>query len=281
MIKKCSQFSSGEAISKYGLVPAMTSCTRWWHRLPESLEHMLAFIYTAYSMMALLYETVSTFEDTWIECLGDLGRYRMAIEDDEPKDREVWSSVARFWYNKAADKSPNVGRLYHHLAILARPYTIEQLSLYMRSLTCVTPFESARGSILTLFNPIVIDDAKIQAHKVDNATKLKSDLLKPARELYDRLPEDFVIRGQLDRQRWAKKIVQGLSSIHEAGFLQGDFTPILPGGRFEDVLIHIDERWDDFLSMAPRPTAKTLRLGVQINSVCLRSPTLEALLTDR
>ena len=40
------------------------------HRLPDSLEHMLAFIYIAYSMMALLYETVSTFEDTWIECLG-------------------------------------------------------------------------------------------------------------------------------------------------------------------------------------------------------------------
>ncbi|CAD6581792.1 MAG: hypothetical protein ASARMPREDX12_000668 [Alectoria sarmentosa] len=125
------------------------------HRLPQSLEHMLAFIYIAYSMMALLYETVSTFEDTWIECLGDLGRYRMAIEDDEPKDREVWSNVARFWYNKAADKSPNVGRLYHHLAILARPYTLEQLSLYTRSLTCVTPFESAKGSIMTLFNPIL------------------------------------------------------------------------------------------------------------------------------
>ena len=42
------------------------------HRLPESLEHMLAFIYIAYSMMALLYETVPAFEDTWIECLGML-----------------------------------------------------------------------------------------------------------------------------------------------------------------------------------------------------------------
>src|SRR6202012_4691469 len=46
------------------------------HHLPYSLEHMLTFIYLAYSMMALLYETVPTFEDTWIECLGDLGRYR-------------------------------------------------------------------------------------------------------------------------------------------------------------------------------------------------------------
>lgn len=125
------------------------------HSLPESLDHMLAFIYIAYSMMALLYETVSTFEDTWIECLGDLGRYRMAIEDENSRDREVWSGVARFWYSKAADKSPNVGRLYHHLAILARPYTLQQLSFYTRSLTCVTPFESAKASIMTLFTPIL------------------------------------------------------------------------------------------------------------------------------
>ena len=79
----------------------------------------------------------------------------MAIEDDEPRDRETWSNVARFWYNKAADQTPTIGRLYHHLAILARPYSLEQLSLYTRSLTCVTPFESARGSIMTMFNPIL------------------------------------------------------------------------------------------------------------------------------
>ncbi|KAH0543401.1 hypothetical protein FGG08_002259 [Glutinoglossum americanum] len=110
------------------------------HRLPDSLEHMLAFIYSAYSMMALLYETVPTFEDTWIECLGDLGRYRMAIEDDCIEDREVWTRVARFWCSKAADKSPTVGRLYHHLAILARPNALQQLYYYTRSLSCVQPF---------------------------------------------------------------------------------------------------------------------------------------------
>ena len=54
------------------------------HRLPESRDHMLAFIYIAYSMMALLYETVPAFENTWVECLGDLGRYRMAVEADDP-----------------------------------------------------------------------------------------------------------------------------------------------------------------------------------------------------
>lgn len=114
---------------------------------------MLAFIYIAYSMMALLYETVTAFEDTWIECLGDLGRYRMAIEDVDRHDREVWSGVARFWYSKAADRNPHIGRLYHHLAILARPGSLEQLSYYTRSLTCIQPFTTARSSILTVFKP--------------------------------------------------------------------------------------------------------------------------------
>ncbi|KAK2005908.1 hypothetical protein LZ32DRAFT_545056 [Colletotrichum eremochloae] len=104
-------------------------------------------------MMALLYETVPTFEDTWIECLGDLGRYRMAIEDDNLKDREVWTSVSRHWYSKASDKALTTGRLYHHLAILARPNALQQLFYYTKSLYVPIPFLSARESIITLFNP--------------------------------------------------------------------------------------------------------------------------------
>lgn len=125
------------------------------HRLPASLDHMLAFIYLAYSMMALLYETVPAFEDTWIECLGDLGRYRMAIEDDDIRDREVWTGVARHWYSKASDKAPTTGRLYHHLAILARPNALQQLFYYSKSLCVEIPFTSARESILTLFEPVL------------------------------------------------------------------------------------------------------------------------------
>ena len=125
------------------------------YRLPESLDYMLAFIYTAYSMMTLLYETVPAFANTWIECLGDLGRYRMAVEDDDRRDRETWSGVSRYWYKKAADMNPKVGRLAHHLAILSKPFTFEQLSLYLRALISIIPFESARTSILTLFNPVM------------------------------------------------------------------------------------------------------------------------------
>ncbi|TAQ85589.1 hypothetical protein B7494_g6095 [Chlorociboria aeruginascens] len=89
------------------------------HRLPASLDYMLALIYLAYSIMTVLYDTVPASADTWIECLGDLGRYRMAIDDDDTRDREVWTSVARHWYSEASDKAQTTGRLYHDLAILA------------------------------------------------------------------------------------------------------------------------------------------------------------------
>ncbi|KAK4243403.1 hypothetical protein C7999DRAFT_36275 [Corynascus novoguineensis] len=123
--------------------------------LPASREYMLTFIYLAYSMMALLYETVPAFEETWIECLGDLGRYRMAIEDNDIQDREVWTTVSRGWYSQASDKNPVVGRLYHHLAILARPNTWQQLFYYLKSLCVDIPFSSARESIMTLFEPLM------------------------------------------------------------------------------------------------------------------------------
>lgn len=122
-------------------------------------------------MMALLYETVPAFEDTWIECLGDLARYRMAIEDGEPRDRENWSGVARYWYAKASDRSPHIGRLYHHLAILARHYSFEQLSLYLRALTCITPFDSAKGSVMVLFTP-ALEDTEALSQRVPDLERL-------------------------------------------------------------------------------------------------------------
>lgn len=89
------------------------------HRLPAALDHMLSFIYLAYSMMALLYEAVPTFGDTWIECLGELARYRMAIEEeDDIRDREVKTGAARPWHSTASDKS-STAEGYHHSAVLA------------------------------------------------------------------------------------------------------------------------------------------------------------------
>jgi len=48
----------------------------------------------------------------------------MAIKDKDLHIRENWVGVIRFWYSKAANKSPSIGRLYYYLAILARPNTL-------------------------------------------------------------------------------------------------------------------------------------------------------------
>ena len=126
------------------------------HRRPHSQEYMLAFIYLAYQMMSLLLETVPGFTDTWIECLGDLARYRMAIEEDR-EIHTVWGGVAGRWYVKAADRHPTVGRLYHHSGILERP-SLRKFYLYGRALTSVFPFLNAKESLSTLCTPIVEDE---------------------------------------------------------------------------------------------------------------------------
>ncbi|KAJ5573912.1 DNA/RNA-binding domain E.t1.c1-type [Penicillium hispanicum] len=122
-------------------------------KLPDSLDYMLNFIYLAYSMMTLLLESVKAFRETWIECLGDLARYRMAVEESDMGDREVWAGVSRYWYNQYADRSSDIGRIQHHLAVLARPDAIQQLFYYTKALVSVQPFLNARDSIVLLFNP--------------------------------------------------------------------------------------------------------------------------------
>lgn len=79
----------------------------------------------------------------------------MAIEDEDIRDREHWTVVSREWYSKASDMIPNVGRLCHHRAILAQPSALQQVFYYGRSLVAPIPFQSAKESIMTLFNPIL------------------------------------------------------------------------------------------------------------------------------
>lgn len=137
------------------------------HRRPESQEYMLAFIYLAYQMMSLLLETVPGFTDTWIECLGDLARYRMAIEEDR-EIHTVWGGVAGRWYVKAADRHPKTGRLYHHSGILERP-SLRKFYLYARALTSVDPFLNAKESLGTLCSPILNDEKALGVRSAETS----------------------------------------------------------------------------------------------------------------
>ncbi|KAM0364071.1 hypothetical protein ACHAPK_010981 [Fusarium culmorum] len=164
----------------------------------------------ASNMMALLYETVPAFEDTWIECLGDLGRYRMAIEDNDIHDREVWTGVSRHWYSKASEKSPTTGRLYHHLAILARRNALQQLSFFTKSLCVPIPFSSARESIMALFDPVLnnsptrlslIDASFVRAHGILFSGK-SWDQLEDTMNGFNKQLDDHIV---LTRKRWLEK----------------------------------------------------------------------------
>lgn len=189
---------------------------------------------------------------------GDLGRYRMAIEDDEPRDREVWSNVAKFWYKKASDKTPNVGRLYHHLAILARPYTLEQLSLYTRSLTCVNPFESAKGSIMTLFNPVLynkdtaqrrpssFETAFIRAHAILFTSRLTDspDLLDATiNELeQDDLLDRYVSRaGARFKETGAYAAISNIAALFEYGSVKAGTSKSRLRLAYEDAQVIKEE----------------------------------------
>lgn len=149
--KLATKYSMPARMWKHGIHSFLEVLRR---RLPDSLDYMLQFIYLAYQTVTLLYETVPSFEDTWIECLGDLARYRMAVEDIDMRDREIWGGVARDWYSKTSNRTPDVGRLYHHLGILARPNAIQQAYYYCRALTCVQPFESAMESLSSSLSPL-------------------------------------------------------------------------------------------------------------------------------
>ncbi|KAJ2893949.1 hypothetical protein MKZ38_008055 [Zalerion maritima] len=120
-------------------------------RLPESMDFMLTFLYLAYSMVSVLYESVPAFENILMESLGDLARYRMAIEDNDMAEREVWGATSMHWYFKKLQVTPDVGRLCHHLAVLSQPNILHEMFYYSKSLCLRNPFKSTTDSIKTLF----------------------------------------------------------------------------------------------------------------------------------
>lgn len=69
-------------------------------------------------MTAALYETVPALESKRKAPLRDFGYYRMAIEDDDIRDRKVWTGVARQWYSKASNMAPTTGKIHIHGQIL-------------------------------------------------------------------------------------------------------------------------------------------------------------------
>ncbi|KAK6224351.1 hypothetical protein QIS74_02678 [Colletotrichum tabaci] len=175
---------------------------------------------------------------------------KMAIEDDDLKDREVWTSVSRHWYSKASDKAPTTGRLYHHLAILARPNGLQQLFYYSKSLCVPVPFLSARESIMTLFDPHLngsptrlqeIDAAFVRAHGILFSGKNMDQLAPSVSEFIDHL-DNHIARNT---KRWLDSgyyIGIALScAILEYGSESNSVMRAIKTGRVDDADVHMDD----------------------------------------
>lgn len=105
----------------------------------ELAEDKLHFLDIAQATMTFLYQMVSQFEVTWMECLGELAGQRSAImKKDEYCDE--WTDEARLWYNKLLNKTPSVGRLYCCLATISRYDAMQQLFYFHLSLHVTDPF---------------------------------------------------------------------------------------------------------------------------------------------
>jgi protein SMG6 len=132
----------------------------WMSSQPAALDLLTDLVYHAYKFYTDLLEdqSLANFRSAWIEALGDLARYRMAIaakqasetkprpkveifgridDDGEPEssgasigaevaqswdveDKETWRTTARDWYTMGITEKPGEGRLHHHLALLSR-----------------------------------------------------------------------------------------------------------------------------------------------------------------
>lgn len=209
------------------------------HHLPESLEHMLTFLHMAYGVVCLLYETIPSHKATWIECLGDLARYRMAVEERDAEIREIWTDRAREWYYAATDIFPSVGRLYHHLAIVARQNPVEQLYLYVKSLTVDLIFTGTRESVLILFQTVSretpgaslvtsVDYSFVQLHQI-LFTKVDLDFMRTRAEQF--IP---LLRSALEYssdpetpEYWGSRpthmAICGIGSLYQYGAREGIF----------------------------------------------------------
>ena len=74
--------------------------------------------------MLLLLESLSIFSSDWAEYLGNLARYG---QGSDASHKGQWFDAAHTWYHLAAHQSPEVGRLQHHLGMLAEPGDLRPL----------------------------------------------------------------------------------------------------------------------------------------------------------
>ncbi|CAI7613009.1 unnamed protein product [Penicillium viridicatum] len=120
------------------------------HRnLSETLVHMLDFIDYVSSTLNRFLAFDPALGVVLYEQLGDVTRYRMAIER---QDRKHWARITRYWYQKAADRNPNIGRIQHSLAVLSHSDVLQKLFYLTKAFVSVQPYPPGQATIDIFFD---------------------------------------------------------------------------------------------------------------------------------
>ncbi|XP_050078429.1 telomerase-binding protein EST1A [Anopheles maculipalpis] len=136
--------------------------------------------------------------------LGDLARYREQITEGHNFRK------AKQWYVKAQQILPKNGMPYNQLALLSvyEKRKIDAVYFYMRSLMSSNPIESARESLMDLFNET--------KKKYENNQRKREEKLRAKRKV-----KEQCFDGNLRREIWIHP--DGGSRLHRTG-------PLLPIG---------------------------------------------------
>lgn len=256
-----------------------------------ALEHLQDFIYYAYTFYSCLYEeeNLLVYRSSWVESLGDLARYRMAVSElvtsktshstsltqsavsqvpgisddvamsttvddtkvsqisdnpvlpkgnspsvgieaaramELPPEREKWRNIAREWYSNGLIEYPGTGRLHHHMGFLCKEFgegeELRGLYHFIKSMTTLQPFTTARESILALWSPSAqlrrsspeahVSDLFILLHGMLFTNIQRDDFQSTLSRLLERLQIE-----EIEERDWMMMAVVNIGSILEYG----------------------------------------------------------------
>ncbi|CAG8897865.1 unnamed protein product [Penicillium nalgiovense] len=117
--------------------------------LPGSLGPMLHFIYHVSSTLNRFLEFDPALGVILYEQLGDVTRYHMAAQRQH---RKHLAGISRYWYRKAADQNPNLGRIQHSLAVLSHSDALQRLFYLTKAFVSVQPLCHSWATIDIFFD---------------------------------------------------------------------------------------------------------------------------------
>ncbi|OQE62061.1 hypothetical protein PENNAL_c0273G06353, partial [Penicillium nalgiovense] len=233
--------------------------------LPGSLVHMLHFIDHVSSTLDRILVFDPALEAILYEQLGDVTRYRMAVDR---QDRRHWAGISGYWYRKAADRNPNTGRIQHSLAVLSHSDALQKLFYLTKAFVCVQPLDGRRTIEISFnhWNGLALQRDSMATHFVVAHSVLLTD---GSGERLNTLTNDFMSLLPMHIQRPSSRNQHEvyIMSCNIASVL-GYGTPVYP--HMADLFSKKQSSGTANESSSAMEKEDAIRLTFQILSVLLR-----------